>query len=536
MSVDHQVFFQLQSKIMQGVVSSAGAIFLFGSTALAQVQTEVFLSDTLSQVTSVSQLSDVQPSDWAFQALQSLVERYGCIVGYPDQSFRGDRPLTRYEFAAGLNACLDRVNDLIASGTVNLATQEELATLQRLQEEFAAELATLRERVDSLEAGTAKLEANQFSTTTRLTGQTIFAVNGGGFDGDQIVDPAGNVITGDEPNITALYRVALDFNTSFTGADLLKLRIDVGSNGANDNAAGVLEPNFGSVLDYSVKPPSDGDFNIGRLYYNFQPVEDLSVSIGPNIRTTDYVDRNSYANLSFRDFSTLALVNNFILFPINGPSSGVAIDWNPGDGAFSIRALYAAADASNPGDERQPIQGTSSFTRVLYPNSLTNPQSLGDRGLFGATYQGTVEVEYAPSRNLALRLQYSGGEIFDNRFDVFGVNAEFQPIRGVAIFGRYGFGEYNNTAFGDVNPDYWMAGIAFPDLFKQGALGGLAAGQPFIEAEIGNATQTNFEAFYNFPVNDNIRITPTVQVITNAANQDENGTIITGTLRTVFSF
>ncbi len=64
-------------------------------------------SDLMSQVTSVSQLSDVQPTDWAFQALQSLVERYGCIAGYPDGTFRGNRALTRYEFAAGLNACLN---------------------------------------------------------------------------------------------------------------------------------------------------------------------------------------------------------------------------------------------------------------------------------------------------------------------------------------------------------------------------------------------------------------------------------------------
>ncbi len=68
-------------------------------------------SNALAQVTSVSQLSDVQPTDWAFQALQSLVERYGCIAGYPNGTFRGNRALTRYEFAAGLNACLDRVNE-----------------------------------------------------------------------------------------------------------------------------------------------------------------------------------------------------------------------------------------------------------------------------------------------------------------------------------------------------------------------------------------------------------------------------------------
>ena len=73
------------------------------------------LEDTLleeqGQVTSVTQLSDVQPTDWAFQALQSLVERYGCIAGYPDSTYRGNRTMTRYEFAAGLNACLDRITE-----------------------------------------------------------------------------------------------------------------------------------------------------------------------------------------------------------------------------------------------------------------------------------------------------------------------------------------------------------------------------------------------------------------------------------------
>jgi porin len=485
------------------------------------------------QVTSVSQLVDVQPTDWAFGALQSLVERYGCMAGYPDQTFRGQRSLGRYEFAAGLNACLDSVDQLLASAAAEFVQTEDLQTLQRLQEEFAIELATLRGRVDTLEAQTTTLEAQQFSTTTELTGQVLFAMNGGDFAGSQIIDPAGRVLADQDLNPTVPYRVALDLNTSFTGTDLLRIRLDAGSNGANDNMAGVLEPNFGSVLDYSVKPPSDGNFGLGRLYYTFQPLQNLSVSIGPSIRTTDYVDRNSYANASFRDFSTLALVNNFILFPVNGPSAGAAIDWELGD--FSLRALYAAADAANPGS-RQPLRGTSSFTRVLYPNSVTNPASLGDRGLFGDTYQGTVEAEYVPSRNLAIRLQYSGGDVFDNRFDVFGANAEVRLTSGVALFGRYGVGTYRNTPFGNVTLDYWMTGFAFPDLFKQGAIAGIATGQPIIASEIGNATQTNFEAFYNFPINDNIRVTPTIQVITDAGNQDANGTIITGTVRTVFLF
>ncbi len=153
-----------------------------------QLQVEESTSD-MSQVTNVNQLSDVQPTDWAFQALQSLVERYGCIAGYPNGTFRGSRAMTRYEFAAGLNACLDRVNELIATASADLVKKEDLATLVRLQESFAGELTTLRGRVDTLEAHTAELSANQFSTTTKLGGQIIMAVNAGGFSGDRIIVP-----------------------------------------------------------------------------------------------------------------------------------------------------------------------------------------------------------------------------------------------------------------------------------------------------------------------------------------------------------
>ncbi|MFM8003800.1 MAG: iron uptake porin, partial [Dolichospermum sp.] len=116
--------------------------------------------EVMSQVTSVSQLSDVQPNDWAFQALQSLVERYGCAAGYPNNTYRGNRALSRYEFAAGLNACLDRVNELIATATSDLVSKQDLATIQKLQRDFSSELATLKGRVDTVEAKTAELEAN----------------------------------------------------------------------------------------------------------------------------------------------------------------------------------------------------------------------------------------------------------------------------------------------------------------------------------------------------------------------------------------
>ena len=62
-------------------------------------------TDGMEQITNVSQLRGVSPGEWTFEALRSIVERYGCIAGYPDGTYGGNRATSRYEFAAGLNAC-----------------------------------------------------------------------------------------------------------------------------------------------------------------------------------------------------------------------------------------------------------------------------------------------------------------------------------------------------------------------------------------------------------------------------------------------
>jgi hypothetical protein len=214
------------------------------------------------QVTSVSQLSDVQPTDWAFQALQSLVERYGCIAGYPNGTFRGNRAATRYELAAALNACLDQISD-------KFATKEDLATVKALQEEFKAELATLKGRVDSLEAQTATLEAQQFSTTTKLKGEAIFIAG-------QVFDGGTNLVNGNDTRFTFSDRVRLNFDTSFTGKDQLRVRLQARNiqqlDGGNANpAAGPLRPNVSgtSMTRLSVDGDDGNTFTLDDLFYKF---------------------------------------------------------------------------------------------------------------------------------------------------------------------------------------------------------------------------------------------------------------------------
>jgi hypothetical protein len=480
----------------------------------------------------ISNLRDVETTDWAFLALRSLVERYsGVIVGYPDGTFKGNRSLTRYEFATALKVALDQINELIANGTQDAVRQDDLLTLQRLQQEFATELETLRKRVDVLEASSAELEANQFSTTTKLQGQVVMALNAGAFDGQRLIAPRGAVIAEDDPNPTFIYRASLDLNSSFQGSDLLKIRLVTGSDGANDSATGFLEPNFGSVLDYSIQGRNN-QFSLARLYYTFAPAKDLKVTVGPAMVAPDFVDKNRYANVSFRDFSTQSLVNNFILLPRPG-GGGAVIDWNPGGGAVKFRALYVSGDATNRLPENQRLIGGGAPEDIrLFPTAGGG----ADGGLFGDPYQGFVELEYSPNQALSVRLQYSGGRVFGSSFQGVGVNFDLAIGKRLGIFGRYGYASYPNTSLGDIEPNYWAAGIAFPDLFAKGGLAGIAVGQPFIESNVGNATQTNYEIFYNVPVNDNFRVTPLLQVVTHPSNQNANGTIFSGTLRTVFSF
>jgi len=113
---------------------------LFGVNYLpsqrVNAQTFNYLQDknVMSQINSVSQLRDVSPRDWAFEALRGLVENYGCIVGYPDRTFRGNRALSRYEFAAGLNSCLNSIERLIQEGAI--VAKEDIEKLKALVKEY----------------------------------------------------------------------------------------------------------------------------------------------------------------------------------------------------------------------------------------------------------------------------------------------------------------------------------------------------------------------------------------------------------------
>lgn len=490
--------------------------------AFGNTSTNEWNQQDIGQVTSVDQLTDVQPTDWAYQALQSLVERYGCIVGYPDSTYRGNRALTRFEFAAGLNACLDRISELISASTQDLATQADLATLQRLQEEFAAELVTLRGRIDTLEARTAELEANQFSTTTKLEGEAIFGL---------VSVLAGDSADGESAprNPTFGYRVRLNLQTSFTGEDLLTTRLQAGN---VEPLGSVLETNEGRI-EYD--GDSENGVDLALLRYMFPIGERTNVYLAAT--GNGFVDLDASAQLTpYLDGSAVSLFA--LRNPIYNYSGGTGV---------GLRHFFNDNLELNLG--------------YLVPNA--GDPSPGN-GLFNGKYGGLAQLIVYPNEDIRIGFSYinsysptnadfglaTGSNLANDDFgrpvvaNSYGISGTVDITDRFAVGGWVGYSHHRYIGRGDGDIWTWAGSLSFPDLGGEGNLGGILVGMEprltridsSVNDEADSDTSLHLEAFYRYRLTDNIDITPGVIWLTAPDHDASNDDVVIGVVRTRFFF
>ena len=501
--------------------------------------------DSLDQVTSVSQLTDVKPTDWAFQSLQSLVERYGCISGFPDKTYRGDRALSRYEFAAGLNACIDRVNDLIAANR-NGANREDLNTLRKLQEQFASELATLRGKVDGLDSKIATLEKQQFSTTSKLYGQIVVGLQGSNNIGIDLFPKDGIKERSGQANLNFGYNAQITIATSFRGDDLLLTGLQTGN---ISSSAGLLSTNMGRL---AYESELNNQLVISDLSYRFPITKSFGVIIGAAGVNPENVFRGinpleGYADGAFSRFGQ----RNPIL-TVADTSAGLGFDWQITP-KVSLQGVYSA---TNP--------------------SLTSDAEIG--GLFNGSYTAGAQLSLAPTKSIDVGLHYLysrspngvlGFGVGDTQLisplvadsvatttQAIGATAAWR-INPKWTIGAWG-GWTSSNAIGQpgtVETTNWMMFSALPDLFVPGNLGGLLLGQPpkITSSTLPDglnfpnfsnngtpgaqsASALHIEAFYRAKVSDHITITPGFLMIFNPNHNASNDTLMIGTVRASFQF
>ncbi len=501
----------------------------------------------MEQVTSVSQLSDIKPTDWAFQALQSLVERYGVIAGYPNQTFQGNRAMTRYEFAAGLNAALARINELVSAGTSDLLRKEDLETLQKLQNQFAPELAQLRGRVDSLETRTAVLQAQQFSTTTKLVGQ-VETVIGGVVAGNNVVtkQPAAH-------NFTFQDAVTLKLNTSFNGTDQLRVTLGAGNiTSLGGTRSGLLGTSDGKTSDNASPLFPNNQLYVSGVRYRYLLDSDTAINVFAQSDGAFELGLSGTINPYFEGSAANGISRysrRNMVYDYGDTGAGIAILHNFGK-QLELGLEYTSINGNNPTDNNGLFEGRyvalgqllysspkKNFRVALtYANTYSPPNTTG---LSGTNFGPVI------GSNLANSTVAGAGTLAN----LYGAEAFYRINPSVAVNGWVGYSAHRYLGQGDAEVWDWGAGLSFPDLFQKGSLGGIFVGMepkltslsPNVNLGAGNGvadkdTSLHIEGFYQYQVNDNIAITPGVIWITapdfNASNPDS----VVVWLRTTFKF
>lgn len=512
----------------------------------AAAQDNTATNQSMDQVNSVSQLSDIQPSDWAFAALQSLVERYGCIAGYPNGTYRGNRAMTRFEFAAGLNACLNRINELITTSTSDLVNQQDLATLQKLQAEFAGELTTLRGRVDVLEARTTTLEAQQFSTTTKLNAQIITAVS----------DTFGNRVGGnrDESSTYFANRGRLNLESSFTGRDLLRVRLEFGNFFNSEGVSKIGLATGTNMTRLNFDNNSNNNLSIPHIRYFFPVSDSLSFVVGPvGIGYTDITDTVTPASIADDGNGVPSLFGQYSpLFRRGG--GGAAVNWNISQDLILTLGYLATTPELTGGSNGLFSGGYNALAHLVYNGKQG---ALGIAFSHGYSPGGQVNLTGGAGSNLAVS---PFGDTIATSNNIVGAQGyyRFSPNFQIHAWGGYIWANAENSGISAIangtngrdsvfvnngdNANLWFGavGLSFPDVGGRGNLPGILFGIPphvtnsSVRQESDRAY--HLEAFYRFRVNDNISVTPGLWVVFNPENNSNNDTQYVGVLRTTFDF
>ena len=494
-------------KLFQQLLVAPAALGLMAAGANAAELNIDGVSEYASadQVTSVTQLSDVYPTDWAYQALSNLVETYGCVAGYPNGTFRGNRAMTRYEAAALLNACLDSVTGM---------TDE----LKRLIREFETELAIIKGRVDGLEARVGELEATQFSTTTKLKGKATFVAGA--------IDSEDSAARAADDKFTFSYDYRLGLKTSFTGKDLMFARLRAGN--MKDGAAF-----SGGFRKLDVSGMSGNDVKLDRLYYKFPVGSGLTAVVGPMARNTESLGMKPTAY-------TVKTLNMF------GGQFGAGNVYNKETGGL-IGAIW----------KQKVAKGEPRLTAAVNYVADDGEQASSAAGMFTNESKAntTAQLGYG-SKQWGAALGYRYGQCgagfgtgyyksqdCDAHSHNFALNGFWKPAETgfiPSVSGSFGWSDLEGSDVEELRT--WMVGFQWDKVISTPHSLAVGFGAPlYVESQKGDdpdAPELAWEASLKLKVAKNITVVPAIFYLPESSSaQGESGfEQIGGVVQTVFKF
>jgi Carbohydrate-selective porin, OprB family len=465
------------------------------------------------------QSSNLSITDYQYSLLRSLQQRY-ISPTHPTNK----PPNNRREFAIALQSIIAYISVRKASPLGNRQqsiSQSDLAAIERLKKDFTPELIKLSQQAKT----TPSLEKTTFPLGTELSGELL--LTGFGIGGNSIADEDNN-----DRRINAGYRARLNINTSFTGFDRLRIRLQ------KSDIAAVNRVTGSDMSRLSYQGNTEGQVVLNRLEYRF-PIDNnteiFATAIGGNLATfgdplNPHLDSGSEGTIS--RFG----VRNPIYR--QGRGSGFGITHKIGT-EFTLGLGYLVDDA----------------------NAI-------NKGLFDSSYGAIAQITYKPKPEFGIGINYiksfnrldtnTGSDRSNDPFDdtsnaiaadAFGVQSSVQISPNVYLGGWAGLTRAqamdlpgNPTA----NIFNWAATLSLVDISGKDSLAGIIIGQPpKVTYNQFTANGTSFsdpdtslhiEAFYRIPVTENVATTAGVLVITNPNHNAANSTTYVGVIRTLIKF
>jgi Carbohydrate-selective porin, OprB family len=541
---------------------------------------------TAEQINQATEAVEIKPGDWAYQTLQALNAKYSC-----SDMPTGNRALSREEFATSLNGCVQSMEQLVARRKPRKAikkrrvapkpvapevvtpspvapevappapvqppappevSQQDLDQLKQLVQSFGTELQGVDARIKALDGRIADLKEKSFSTTTKLAGEAIFAVTG----------LAGGPATATRSTIFS-DRVRLNFRSSFTGKDLLLVRLQSRNSNSFAGAAATSAAKT-NMARLGFEGNDDNATTLHRLQYQLPLAPSTKVfveAVGSEFNDNYYTfnpEHQAAGTGSISRFGRFAPI-----YRLSNEGAGIGVDhkFSPNLG---LVLSYAVPRVGIPG------VGTTA------PETVSSPAN--NNGLFNGSNVLFSQLTVKPSDDVSLGLVYAhsynsagtgvsganGSNIANNPFNSGNPANLVAPNTLVATTANH------YTVVGSVNlskdlilsawggltqaervnapgkADIWnyAATLAAKDFGSKGSTLGFVVGmQPKLTsnsgataARVDKDTSLHVEAFYKYKVSDNLFITPGLLILTNPEHNAANPTEYLGTIRSTFVF
>lgn len=506
-----------------------GVALLLSTGAMAGSTTDAnsLIINPISDIKADSQKSRVasaiiNPSDWQYTSLEGVATKYGCNTNFNNQ------PVSQSEFSRGLSNCLAKVEPMLANHQSNV-TDGDIEVIKRLTQEFRAQLSEIDTRINKTETRIAQVQANQFSTTTKLKGEAIFNLTGALSGGNP-----NNGVFGD--------RVRILLETSFNGQDTLWTRLATGN---QTGISGILKNAGTSEGSQVAEATGAGSIanavGIDWLAYQF-PLGNKNVYVAAyNGIHVDYAPTYG-SNFEDATGGNGALSNFAESSPIYkiGGGAGAGTTFPISDtGLKSATIGYLAGSANSPSTGKGLFNGDYALLGQLNFN-------LSDKLDAGLTYVNS----YHANGNAIYGFGGSGGLTGTG---LANANTTTGTVPGTTNANSYGAeftykasntmavnGFVLNTSANKSGPtgkqDIWSygAGVSFPNVDGKGSLFGVLVGaEPYVGG-VGT-TPYHIEGFYKYKLSDNLSITPGLIYLT-APNQINSNSALIGVVRTTFTF